>query len=239
MKTSSKKTVLITGASKGIGYETALAFAKNKELNVKSILLASRKSPHFDEVVDQLKNSYPSKDIVKYEIDVEDRLEVINLCKKINQSGYNVDVLINNAGYTNPNPLHQIDFADFEKTMSVNLYAPFTFVQELLHQGNLFTHIVNIASTAGINGRSGWLTYSTSKAAVINMTQVMREELSVYGTRVICLSPGRTATDLRKTLAPDENPATIMQPSSVAEVIIAFVSPLGRVIDSENIVVRL
>src|SRR5699024_9933521 len=89
-----------------------------------------------------------------------------------------------------------------------------------------------------INGRSGWLTYSASKAAVINMSQVMREELAIYGTRVVCLSPGRTATALRKTLAPDEDPSTIMQPGHVAQVINTMSSPVGRFIDSENVVVR-
>ena len=66
----------------------------------------------------------------------------------------------------------------------------------------------------------------------------MREELAIYGTRVVCLSPGRTATALRKTLAPDEDPSTIMQPGHVAQVINTMSSPVGRFIDSENIVVR-
>ncbi|MBO0889618.1 MAG: SDR family oxidoreductase, partial [Acidothermales bacterium] len=109
----------------------------------------------------------------------------------------------------------------------------------LLHHGNKFELIVNIASTAGINGRSGWLTYSASKAAVINMSEVMREELSsMYGTRVVCISPGRTATDLRRTLAPEEDPTTIMQPEHVAAVIEMLASEVGRFVDSQNIVVR-
>jgi 3-oxoacyl-[acyl-carrier protein] reductase len=149
-----------------------------------------------------------------------------------------IHVVVNNAGYTNPVPLQQVDMEDFEKTIEVNLYGPFTVVQTLLNSGNVFELIVNIASTAGINGRSGWLTYSASKAAVINMSQVMREELAIYGTRVVCLSPGRTATALRRTLAPDEDPSTIMQPEHVAKVIETFASPVGRFIDSENIVVR-
>src|SRR5690625_8044681 len=70
------------------------------------------------------------------------------------------------------------------------------------------------------------------------MSQVMREELSIYGTRVVCLSPGRTATALRRTLAPDEDPTTIMQPEHVAQGIYTLCSPVGRFIDSENVVVR-
>jgi 3-oxoacyl-[acyl-carrier protein] reductase len=74
---------------------------------------------------------------------------------------------------------------------------------------------------------------------MINMSQVMREELSVYGTRVICLSPGRCATDLRRKLAPDEDPVTIMQPQDVANIVRMMLSEEGRYIDSENMVVRL
>src|SRR5690625_7885770 len=96
--------------------------------------------------------------------------------------------------------------------MAVYLYCLLTIVKTLLCRGNTFDLIVNIASTAGINGRSGWLTYSASKAAVVNMSQALRAERSIYGTRVVCLTTGRTATATRPTLAPDEEPATIRQP---------------------------
>ena len=123
--------------------------------------------------------------------------------------------------------------------MHVNFYATFVLNQWLLHAGNRFEFILNIASTAGINGRSGWLTYSASKAAMIAMSQVMKEELSIYGTRVVTISPGRCATALRRTLAPDEDPSTIMQPEDVAGVIELLASDHGRFVDSQNLVVRL
>jgi 3-oxoacyl-[acyl-carrier protein] reductase len=83
------------------------------------------------------------------------------------------------------------------------------------------------------------MTYSASKAALINMSEVMREELAIYGTRVACISPGRCATDLRRTLAPDEDPSTIMQPEDVAAVIEMLASGPGRFIEGANLVVRL
>lgn len=70
------------------------------------------------------------------------------------------------------------------------------------------------------------------------MSEVMREELAIHGTRVACISPGQTATALRRVLAPEEDPSTIMQPEHVAEVIEMLNSPAGRFIESENIVVR-
>ncbi|MFT4282226.1 SDR family NAD(P)-dependent oxidoreductase [Microbacterium sp.] len=234
------KSALVTGASRGIGYETARRFIESVD-DITTVIIVARESDAFSQARDELGALAEArgKTLVAHPADVGDLEALRTAIAEIRRAVGNVDILINNAGYTNPVPIHQVEFADFERTMTVNLYAPFTLIQELLHLGNTFELIVNIASTAGITGRSGWLTYSASKAAVINMSQVLREELAIYGTRVVCLSPGRTATALRRVLAPTEDPTTIMQPEHVAQVIEAFASPVGRYIDSENIVVRL
>jgi 3-oxoacyl-[acyl-carrier protein] reductase len=232
------RTLLVTGASRGIGLETVRRFLTN-DARLGKVFLLARKSEDFDDAIAELRTiARPGVEVVRYDVDLGDRDAVIDVVDRIAAEHGNVDILVNNAGYTKPVPLQQIDFADFERTIAVNLYAPFTFVQEFLHRGNRFELIVNIASTAGIDGRSGWLTYSASKAAVINMSDVMRSELAIYGTRVVCISPGRTATALRRVLAPDEDPTTIMQPENVAEVIEMLASPVGRFVDSANLVVR-
>lgn len=234
-----KETILITGASKGIGFEISkrLLIEDNRFSN---LILVSRKSNHFNEATSELeKLNLFNKKIYVYDIDLSDREELKKKLIDIKNSFNNIDVVINNAGYTNPVNIHQLDIKDFDRTMQINLYAPFIIIQELLKLGNVFNTIVNIASTAGIKGRSGWLSYSSSKAALINMSEVMKEELSIYGTRVICISPGRTATDLRKKLAPNEDQKTIMQPEDLAEVVFTLISPVGRFIDSENLVVRI
>lgn len=232
------KTALVTGASRGIGLETTRRFILTND-EITTVVMFARASEDFDANVAALEQELPiGRRLVPISVDVGDRDALKQAVAEAYEQVGNIDILVNNAGYTNPVPLQQVDMADFEKTINVNLYGPFTIVQSLLNLGNRFDLIVNIASTAGITGRSGWLTYSASKAAVINMSQVMREELSIYGTRVVCLSPGRTATALRKTLAPEEDPSTIMQPGHVAQVINTMSSPVGRFIDSENIVVR-
>jgi 3-oxoacyl-[acyl-carrier protein] reductase len=233
------KSIMVTGASKGIGLATVREFflADN---DVSDVIVLSRPSEDFDVAVKELRATNPhGKTITPYYVDLSDRERVVDLMSDIMRVHRQVDILVNNAGHTVPMAIQQIDFADFEQTMSVNLYAPFTIVQSLLHQGNTFDVIVNIASTAGINARSGWLTYSASKAAMISMSAVMKEELAIYGTRVVCISPGRCATDLRRTLAPDEDPTTIMQPEHVAGVIAMLSSDVGRFVDSQNLVVRM
>lgn len=234
------KTALITGASRGIGLHTAKRFLESDN-GVGTVIVWARPSDDFDAATREFAEiaTAAGKKVIAQSVDVGDLDALRKATAALYSEVGNIDILVNNAGYTNPVPIHQIEFEDFERTMSVNLYAPFLLVQGLLRAGNTFEVIVNLASTAGINGRSGWLTYSASKAAVINMSQVLREELAIYGTRVVCISPGRTATALRKLLAPDEDPSTIMQPEQVAEVIETLTSPVGHLIDSENIVVRL
>lgn len=237
--TDATKTLMITGASKGIGLATAELFlAQDNEVG--ELILLARPSAEFDQAREELAANNPfGKKIACYEIDLYDRAAIAAMMPQLMQAHGSVDLLVNNAGYTAPDPIHEIDFADFERTIGVNLYAPFLVVQHLLHLGNQFDYIVNVASTAGITGRSGWLTYSSSKAALIAMSQVLREELSIYGTRVVTISPGRCATALRRKLAPDEDPSTIMQPEDVADAIRMLTSPVGRFVDSENLVVRL
>jgi 3-oxoacyl-[acyl-carrier protein] reductase len=233
------KSILVTGASKGIGLKTVREFfyADN---GVTDFILLSRESDEFKLVLKELGENNPyGKKITPYYIDLFDRAGLVALMRDVKLAHDKVDILVNNAGFTAPMAIHQIDFEDFERTIGVNLYAPFTIVQSLLHNGNTFELIVNIASTAGITGRSGWLTYSSSKAALITMSEVMKEELAIYGTRVVCISPGRCATDLRRTLAPDEDPSTIMQPEHVARVIAMLASDVGRYVDSQNLVVRM
>jgi 3-oxoacyl-[acyl-carrier protein] reductase len=233
------RSILVTGASKGIGLKTVREFyyADN---GITDFILLSRQSDDFDLALKELAQNNPyRKRVTPYFIDLYDREALVELMREVKVAHGKVDILVNNAGFTAPMAIHQIDFADFERTIGVNLYAPFTIVQSLLHNGNTFELIVNIASTAGINGRSGWLTYSASKAALITMSEVMKEELAIYGTRVVCISPGRCATDLRRTLAPDEDPSTIMQPEHVARVIAMLASDVGRFVDSQNLVVRM
>lgn len=232
------KTLLVTGASKGIGLETVRRFVSSDN-DVSKIIMFARESDDFTRNLEGLRGANPRNvELVPYVIDLADRSAILDLMPRVAADHGTIHYLVNNAGYTKPVPIQQVDFADFERTIGVNLYAPFTIIQELLHRANQFELIVNIASTAGINGRSGWLTYSASKAAVINMSEVLREELAIYGTRVVCISPGRTATALRKVLAPTEDPSTIMQPQDVADVIEMLASPVGKFVDSANLVVR-
>jgi 3-oxoacyl-[acyl-carrier protein] reductase len=233
------ETLMVTGASRGIGLATVRQFFFDDN-GVSDIVMVARDSDDFDKAVAELQaENHHGKTIHQLTCDMGDRHAVLDVAEEAYQLAGSIDLLVNNAGYTAPAPIHEIVWADFERTIAVNLYAPFGMVQHLLHLGNTFRFVLNVASTAGITGRAGWLTYSASKAAVIAMSTVMKEELAIYGTRVACISPGRCATALRRQLAPDEDPSTIMQPEDVAEVVKMLASDSGRLVDSQNLVVRL
>lgn len=232
-----KKTVLITGASRGIGLSIAKLLASEKS-DFECVVMMGRASEKFDQTIENVRKSAVNCEVHAVEADLADVEFIDHVYDKLDALGVRLTAIINNAGYTKPASITETLVADFQFTMQVNLFAPFQLIKMALHRKHPVKQIINIASTAGISGRSGWLSYSASKAAVINMSEVMREELRPQGIDVICLSPGRCATDLRRTLAPEEDPSTIMQPEQVAAVVQLMTSETGRMLHSQNIVVR-
>ena len=231
------KTALVTGTSRGIGMNIALALASETG-EFDRVVMVGRPSEQFDDAVRAVRAKASNCDVVSIEADLADLHDISGIYDQLDKMNIRLTTIINNAGYTKPAQIVDTGLEDFKFTMQVNLFAPFQLIQLALQREHPLQQIINIASTAGITGRSGWLSYSASKAAVINMSEVMREELSSQGIDVICLSPGRCATDLRRTLAPDEDPSTIMQPEQVAAVVQLMTSKTGQLLHSQNIVVR-
>jgi len=229
-----EKTILITGASKGMGLSTAKKFLKDPNFR---LILVSRESDSFKNTIDILRKNYTNEIIVFY-ADLSKSLSVDKLLKKIIKLKYNIDIIVNNAGYTNPVGFLDSTAKDFRHTLEVNLISPYKIIKELFKAGKHAKKIINIASTSGIGARPGWLSYACSKSAMISMSDTLREELSVFNVDVICLSPGRCATDLRKTLAPHEDPTSIMQPEDVADTIYYLASDSGKFLTSQNLIVR-
>ena len=231
------RTALITGASRGIGFETVKMLAEDGA-GFDQIVMVARDTPRFHEAVAEMQASGTKTQIIGIAADLSDPDVVDRIYEELDQKSVRLTTIINNAGFTKPASINETDMDDFERTMRTNLYSPFRIIQIALRKNHPLAQIVNIASTAGMNGRAGWLTYSASKSAMINMSEVLRSELAPYGIDVICLSPGRCATDLRKTLAPDEDPSTIMQPEQVAEIVKLMISDTGALLHSQNLVVR-
>lgn len=229
-------TCLITGAGSGIGRSVAVELAKRNYYD--TYVLLGRNTEAMNATTAIMKNN-GVKFVELYSIDFAEVEKLPTLVKEIAEKHSNITALYNIAGYTDPQSLLTTTLESFELTYKINVFAPFVLMRECTkYMRANGGKILNIASTAGMTPRPGWLSYASSKAAVIAMSQTLTAELAEYGIKVYCVSPGRCATKLRTRLAPDEDPKTIMQPEEVAEVICNLMNPSECCLDGQNIVIR-
>jgi NAD(P)-dependent dehydrogenase (short-subunit alcohol dehydrogenase family) len=228
------KTCIITGASRGIG--RAIAVSLSYEEDATNFILISRTETGLEETALLMNRE---KNIHCYALDLGNYSEVSEMIVEIGEKYGAIDMLINVAGYANPQSLLETSIEEWEKTYQVNVHSLFNITKETVkYMKQSGGKILNVASTAGSSARPGWLAYASSKAALISISQTLSEELAGYGILVYCISPGRCATELRRILAPDEDPSTIMQPEHVGEVVQQLLSDNGVCLDGQNIVVR-
>ena len=167
-----------------------------------------------------------AENISFYHADLSKPESLPDIIRRIEISEGGIKALYNIAGYTDPQSIFATTLESFELTYRVNVFSPFVLMRECAkYMRANGGKILNVASTAGMTPRPGWLSYASSKSSVIAMSQTLTSELAEYGIKVYCVSPGRCATKLRKRLAPDEDPTTIMQPEEVAEVICNIMNP--------------
>jgi len=224
---------IITGCSSGIGRATAIRLSECGYFD--AFALVGRD----DKAIAETMASMAHADTRFYRLDLASPEKIPQIVTEIVNDMGIPSALLNIAGYTDPQPLLTTGIASFDLTYRVNVYSPFMFMRECVkYMRNTGGKILNVASTAGMTPRPGWLSYASSKAALISMSDTLAAELSEYGIMVYCVSPGRCATALRRRLAPEEDPSTIMQPEEVAEVIAGLMDPKERCLDGQNIVIR-
>lgn len=230
-------TCIITGAGSGIGRATAIELGKVSEYD--NIILIGRTEQTLLETA-KMMDDYDCN-VVYFVFDLSQIENIPQLVQTIYDKFGTIDCLINIAGYTDPQPLLTTSIENMTITYSVNVFAPFVLIREcvrFMKSNRTISKILNVASTAGITPRPGWLSYASSKAAVVAMSQTLSEELSEYGIKVYCVSPGRCATALRRKLAPDEDQSKIMQPEEVGSIIVNLISKEEHCLDGQNIVIR-
>lgn len=228
------RTAVITGASQGIGRATAIRLSRDP--SIANLVLVARSAEGLAATAAACDGS-TSPDLVPY--DLADLDGIPSLVSQIHDRHGSIDVLLNIAGYAEPRSLLDTSARNLVTTFTVNVFAMLLLTREVVrHMQGRPTKVVNIASTAGITARPGWVAYAASKAAVVSLSQTLSEELAGTGVKIYTISPGRTATELRRKLAPEEDPSTIMQPDAVADVIAMLVGEGERTLDGQNIIVR-
>lgn len=129
-------------------------------------------------------------------------------------SDHRPDILINNAGSVVSASIAECDITLEKKVIDINLFGTFNCTSAVLRH-NPKARIVNIGSAAATKIHGTWSSYCASKAGVVMATRCWAED----GYDVICISPGRTATKMRKGLFPEEDPDTLLKPELFAEVV--------------------
>jgi short-subunit dehydrogenase len=229
------KTCLITGASQGIGRAAAIRMCQ--EPDVDTIVLVARNAKGLDETAAQMAAGAKTVKLIPYDLGELDGIP--DLVRDVHDEFGSVDILLNIAGYAEPKSLLDTTSDNLVTTFTINVFAMLILIREFVrfNQGRP-GKILNVASTAGITARPGWVAYAASKAAVVSLSQTLAEELAGSGTKIYAISPGRTATELRRKLAPDEDPSSIMQPEQVARVISTLLRDEELTLDGQNIIVR-
>jgi len=236
------RTVLITGATKGIGAAMANDFYNAGA----SLILTGTDSKQIDELnMNNLKKNIHGIEYIQTDFS-DDRslrsfLEFIKSCSKI-------DVCINNAGTNRIEPIDLTTPEDYDFLNNVNLRAPFLItgqVSRLMKKLN-YGRIINIASIWSVISKPGRSIYSATKAGLVGMTKAAAAELGDWGILVNSVSPGFTMTELtKKSLSGSEIKDLSAQiplkrfalPEEISKLVLFLASDLNGYITGQNIVI--
>jgi len=191
----SNKVVVVTGSSRGIGKELIKAFAKEQAKVVINYL-------HSEEAAILLYNEILqyNPNCIKVKADVTNQADVLKLYHETISSFDKVDVLINNAGICDDNPIQLMPEDQWKKVLDVNLTGAYlcsrAFSKAMIKQKN--GKIINVSSLKGQEGCEGQINYSASKAGLIGFTKALAKELGKFNIAVNALCPGFVITDLNR-----------------------------------------
>ncbi|MBN2851106.1 MAG: 3-oxoacyl-[acyl-carrier-protein] reductase [Clostridia bacterium] len=195
-----QKTVLVTGASRGIGKDIAIAFAKAKA-NV--VLNASRMSDYFQEVIDYFEeNQFPYVAAVG---DVSKQDDVKKIFALASEKFGQVDILVNNAGIIRDNLLMRMSEEEWDSVIDINLKGTYNCTKEAIRpmMKNKWGRIINISSVIGLIGNPGQANYAASKAGIIGFTKAMAKEVGKKGITCNAVAPGFIISDMTESLNED------------------------------------
>lgn len=186
------KVVIITGAGKGIGRETALLFAQKGA----KVVVADYDPEAGKEVVEEITTN--GGKAIFCSVNVTDQAQVEEMVGRTLESFGRIDVLINNAGITQDGLLTKLSIEQWNAVIGVNLTGVFNCTQAvvpiMIQQGS--GSIANASSVVGVYGNVGQTNYSATKAGVIGLTKSWAKELGKKGIRTNAVAPGFIITDM-------------------------------------------
>ena len=219
MNNLKNKKAIITGGGRGLGKATALAFAKEGI----DIAITGRNEKVLKETVSELeafgvKAIYSVFDVGNYEAV---KSSIASILKTLGS----VDILVNNAGIAAVGSFNDMEVGLWSKIIQTNVMGMYYVTKEVLphllskNEGD----IINVSSTAGLNGNANISAYSASKFAVIGMSESLMKEVRKNNIRVCTLTPSTIESDMTIDLgiANKDSQDSVLQPEDFAELILA------------------
>ncbi|GGE37897.1 putative oxidoreductase YqjQ [Pullulanibacillus camelliae] len=227
------KTVIVTGASMGIGRHMVRECAR---LGAHTIIIA-RSTDKLERLRSEILMQYDVA-VDSFTLDMGDRNALRQTFETIKWQYPKIDVLINNAGFGVFTQFEEMRFEDIEHMFAVNVLGMMTATRMILpkmrQQGD--GHVINVASMAGKVATPKSIVYSASKAAVLSFTNGLRSEVRKQGIRVTAVNLGPVKTNFFKTADPEGNYVKsverwMLEPEAVAEKVIAVIGRKKREIN--------
>ncbi|MHA0856547.1 3-ketoacyl-ACP reductase [Paenibacillus sp. CMAA1364] len=221
------KNAIITGAGRGIGRATAIAFAQEGI----HVGLIGKTLANLELVAEEIRQYGVNVSLAT--ADVSDNESVMAAVKHVRNELGPIDILINNAGVGQFGKFLDLSVEEFKNIIDVNLmglyYVTRAVLPEMIERQS--GEIINISSTAGQKGAPLTSAYSASKFGVLGLTESLMLEVRKHNIRVTALTPSTVATDLAiKENLTDGNPEKVLQPEDLAEMMVAQLKLHPRVL---------
>ncbi len=191
-----QKNIIITGASRGIGRE----LAKTHLQNGNNVLAISRN----EEKLKELKEFEKHSELRILPLDISN-YEDLNLITQVISDWEKIDVLYNNAGFLVNKPFSEISEEDIDYSLEVNYKAPFRIIQLVIGKMNADSHIVNITTMGAVQGSlkfPGLAAYSSSKAGIVTLTELLAQEFTSDEPRINAIALGAVQTEMLEEAFP-------------------------------------
>ena len=234
----SKKSVLITGASRGIGKAILESF--NKEY----FLVGTGTS---DSSVESILENIKSLGLegAAFKLDLGDRDSIKKLTSSLDEKKIYPDILINNAGITRDNIMLRMQEDEWDNVIDVHLNGQYLLIKSFLKKmvKNKWGRIINISSTSAVLGNKGQANYAAAKAGIEAMSRSLARELGSRNINVNCVAPGFVETDMTKEISEGNEDLLASQiplgrlgkPNEIAEVVNFLASEQANYITGQTL----
>jgi len=239
----SGKTVLVTGASNGIGRDIALSFARNGAI----VCATDRNMDGLTKLTNEIVGLGGACET--FQADLAEATECIVMAEHFLQIAGHIDILVNNAGLSFPETIIDLDIAHWDKTLQVNLRAP-AIITKIIGANMVARNegiIVNVTSNAGVGGIREHAAYCASKFGFHGLSKVMAIELGPHNIRVNCVAPTVVLTPMGVQVWSDPEKSEPVRkkiplgrfalPSEVTNVVMFLASDAATMIHGEVLLV--